>query len=137
MLSYVDAHLNETPDLEQLATFANLSKFHFHRIIRAYLNETLGNYINRIRLETAVKLLRYSSQPIYEIGYQVGYQTPSAFAKAVKKMFGVSPSQIRKNKNLIIAMSTKNIKHDFQLVQSFKTIQDIHVIFSTIKRQNW
>ena len=79
VLTYIDDHLNEIPELDKLAKIANLSKFHFHRIMKAFLNETLGNYINRIRLETAVKLLRYSSQPINEIAYRVGYHTPSAF----------------------------------------------------------
>jgi len=81
VLTHIDANLFETPELDKLAAIANLSKFHFHRIMKAFLNEPLGSYINRIRLETAVKLLRYSSQPINEIAYRVGYHTPSAFSK--------------------------------------------------------
>ena len=145
VLTYIDAHLNEKPDLDELAQIANLSKFHFHRIMKAFLNEPLGSYINRIRLETAVKLLRYSSQPINEIAYQVGYHTPSAFTKGFKKMFGVSPTHIRKHKNLIIEQSPKGSIHNFQLVESVKNIKDIPVIFQQSKgkigdnttKQNW
>ena len=132
-LTYIDAHLNETPELDKLAKIANLSKFHFHRIMKAYLNETLGSYINRIRLETAVKLLRYSAQPINEIAYRVGYHTPSAFTKGFKKLFGVSPTYIRKHKNLIIEPATQNVKNDFQLVETVKRIKDIQVIFQQSK----
>ena len=145
VLIYVDAHLDETPDLDKLASLANLSKFHFHRIMKAYLNETLGSYINRVRLETAVKLLRYSSQPINEIAYRVGYQTPSAFTKGFKKMFGVSPSYIRKHKNPIMEQKPNKLKSDFQLVETVKNIKDIHVIFQQSKgkvgdsstKKNW
>ena len=133
VLTYIDAHLNETPDLDKLAKIANLSKFHFHRIMRAFLNETLGSYINRIRLETAVKLLRYSAQPINEIAYRVGYQTPSAFTKGFKKLFGVSPTYIRKNKNQIIEQKPKNVMSEFQLVETVKIIKDIPVIFQQSK----
>jgi len=133
VLIYIDAHLDEAPDLDKLASLANLSKFHFHRIMKAYLNETLGSYINRIRLETAIKLLRYSSQQINEIAYRVGYQTPSAFTKGLKKMFGLSPTYIRKHKNLRMKQTSNNIENDFQLVETVKNIKDIHVIFQQSK----
>jgi len=133
VLTYIDANLNEKPELDKLAKIANLSKFHFHRIMTAFLNESLGSYVNRLRLETAVKLLRYSAQPVNEIAYRVGYQTPSAFTKGFKKMFGVSPTHIRKNKNLVLEPTTKNVKNDFQLVETVKYIKDIQVIFQQSK----
>ncbi len=133
VITYIDAHLDETPELDKLAKIANLSKFHFHRIMKGFLNETLGSYINRIRFETAVKLLRYSSQPINEIAYRVGYNTPSSFTKGFKKMFGVSPSYVRKHKNLIIERTNKNVENDFQLVETVKSMYDIQVIFQQSK----
>jgi len=133
VLTYIDANLNEKPDLDKLAEMAYISKFHFHRIMKAYLNEPLGTYINRIRLETAVKLLRYSKQPINEIVFQVGYVTPSAFTKGFKKMFGVSPTYIRKNKNLIINQKQSFEMQDFQLVKTIKSIQDFQVVFQQSK----
>ena len=146
VLTHIDSNLDEKQDLETLAEIANLSKFHFHKIMKAYLGETLGNYINRVRLETAIKLIRYSTQPIYEIAYQVGYETISAFNKAFKKRFGVSPTSFRKHKDQLI-IQHKNSSHmnDFQLVKSIKTIKDIPVIFQQSKgsignkvtQENW
>lgn len=133
VLTYIDAKLSEKPELDKLAEMAHLSKFHFHRIMRAYLDEALGTYINRLRLETAVKLLRYATQPIKEIAYQVGYDTPSAFSKGLKKMYGVSPSAIRKNKNLFVNQKTAGTMEDFQLVQTIKTIKNFEVIFQQSK----
>ena len=133
VLTYIDTNLDKKQDLDTLAGIANLSKFHFHKIMRAYLDETLGNYINRVRLETAVKLLRYSLQPINEIAYQVGYETPSAFNKGFKKLFGVSPTSIRKNKDLIIEQKNTTIMNDLQLVETIKNIKDIQVIFQQSK----
>ncbi len=133
VLTYIDANLDEKPELDKLAEIANLSKFHFHRIMKAFLNESLGSYINRIRLETALKLLRYSVQPVNEIAYQIGYDTPSAFGKGFKKMFGKSPTYFRKNKNWITNRKLKNDMNEFQLVESIKNIDDIHVIFQQSK----
>jgi len=133
VLTYIDTNLDEKPDLDKLAEMANLSKFHFHRIMRAFLDESLGSYINRIRLETAVKLLRYSAQPINDIAYQIGYDTPSAFSKGFKKMFGVSPTYIRKNKSLKNEQKNTAMINNFQLVETTKTIKDIQVIFQQSK----
>lgn len=129
VLSYIDANLSEKQELDKLAEMANLSKFHFHRIMKAHLEEALGNYINRIRLETAVKLLRYSAMPISEIAYQIGYETVSAFSKSFRKMYGVSPTSMRKQKELTIEKRNPTMNNNFQLVESIKKINDIHVIF--------
>ncbi len=129
VLTYIDNKLDEKQDLDTLAAIANLSKFHFHKIMKAYLNETLGNYINRLRLESAIKLLRYSNQPIYQIAYQVGFETVSAFNKSFKKRFGVSPTSIRKQK-IQASPEVKKIKmSEFQLVKTIKNINDIEVVF--------
>ena len=133
VLTYIDANLSEKAELDKLAEIANLSKFHFHRIMKAYLNEALGRYINRIRLETAAKLLRYSSQPINEIAYRVGYDTPSAFSKGFKKLFGLSPTAVRKQKDLIMDKEKSITTNDIQLVNSIKKINDIEVIFQQSK----
>ena len=145
VLTYIDGNLDEKQNLDTLAAIANLSKFHFHKIMRAYLDETLGNYINRVRLESAIKLLRYSSQPIYEIAYQVGYETVSAFNKGFKKRYGVSPTTIRKDKNQITTLNNDTNMSNFQLVKSIKNIKDIPVIFQQSKgsigdettKKNW
>lgn len=145
VLTYIDAHLNEKLELDKLAEIANLSKFHFHRIMKAFLGESLGSYINRVRLETTVKLLKYSVQPVNEIAYSVGYDTLSAFNKGFRKMFGVSPTYIRKHKNLLLEHKKAVAVNHFQLVETIKNIKDIHVIFQQSKgkigdettRTNW
>lgn len=133
VLTYIDANLGEKQELDTLAQIANLSKFHFHRIMKAHLNEPLGNYINRVRLETAVKLLRYSTQPVNEIGYQIGYETVSAFSKGFKKMFGVTPTSIRKQEGQLVDQKKKAMNYKYQLVESIKKIDDIQVIFQQSK----
>ncbi|MCU0369851.1 MAG: hypothetical protein MUC31_00405 [Bacteroidales bacterium] len=49
-------------DLEMLASLAHFSRFHFHKIMRAYLRESLGSYIIRVRLDTAASLLIHSTE---------------------------------------------------------------------------
>jgi len=98
VLLYIDNHLGEKIDLAKLADMAHFSPFHFHRIMKAYLNESIGSYIIRVRLETAATLLIFLDDPIGDIAWKVGYESPAAFGKAFQKRFGTSPSDYRQNR---------------------------------------
>ncbi len=97
VLNHIQEQLDQPLKLKNIAEFACFSTFHFHRIFMAYMGETLHEYIRRIRLEKAAHKLLYSFEPIGEVGFSVGYETPSAFAKAFKNHFAVSPKIFRKN----------------------------------------
>lgn len=107
VLDYINANLGEPLDLNMLAEMSNFSPYHFHRIMRAHLNESLGSYIVRIRLETAVRLIIYSEMPLNEISYKIGYEVPSSFTKAFKKRFNISPASYRETKKLNVFSENK------------------------------
>lgn len=98
VLVYINDHLDDKLDLEKLASLSNFSVFHFHRIIRAYLNEPLGAFVLRLKLDYSVRLLEFSDEPINEIAYKIGFEAPSSFNKSFKKRFGVSPVEFRRTK---------------------------------------
>ena len=114
IVDYINSHLAEEMNLAVLAEISNLSPFHFHRITRAFLNEPIGAYITRLRLEKGAEQLRFTSLPIQEIAYNVGYELPSSFSKAFKIWFNVSPIEFRNNKKFKI-MESKKTNHDLNL----------------------
>ena len=81
--------------LDTLASAAGFSPFHFHRIFAAFVGETLGEYIRRIKIINASHSLVNTKYSVTEIALSAGYETPAAFAKAFRKFYGVSPSQVR------------------------------------------
>ncbi len=133
VLKYIHFHLDEKLDLEKLASIAFVSKHHFHRLIKAYLGEPLGVYINRIKVETGAKLLKYSDNSITEIAYKIGYETPTSFNKSFKKQFGVSPSAFRKSPILPKTKSIKKANLKFDLIVDIETIQPILVLCNQSK----
>lgn len=134
VLEYIHDHLDEKIEVKTLADISHFSPFHFHRIARALLGEPIGAYINRVRLETAAKMVRYSKLSMEEIGYQIGYGTPSSLTKAFKQHFGITPSAYRKSKTLnlnianLMEATSLNIKKPKIL-----NVEDKNCIYVTLK----
>ena len=114
VVDYINNHIDEELDLQKLAEMSNLSTYHFHRIMKAFLGETLGAYIIRVRLETAVRLLRYTDLPVEQIAYSVGYEMPSSLSKSFKQFYDITPLEYRNNKNFVI-MKPVQLNPDLKL----------------------
>ena len=121
VIHYINNHLDENLDIEKLARLGNYSTYHFHRIMRAYLGESLGAFVVRLRLETAATLLSHSNEAINEIAFKVGYENPSSFNKAFKKRFEVSPAELRKNNEIFIKRESSKIK--FNAMENLKSLE--------------
>lgn len=133
VLTYINNHLDEKLDLEKIAEISLFSSFHFHRIMRAYLNESIGSYIIRIRIETAANLILNTSLPVSEIAFKVGYDSPSSFNKAFQKRFGTSPIDFknqRKNDIVINYIETTQTQKIMEIKATIKTIKEKKVIYT-------
>ena len=96
VLEHVDRHLDERLELESLARVANFSSFHFHRLFAAWMDETLGEYLRRRRLEVgALRLVAQPRLPVLQVALSVGFGSAEAFARAFKTRFGVTPTEWR------------------------------------------
>lgn len=88
--------LEQPVDIALLAKEAAFSFYHFHRIYRAIVGETVVETHRRLRLERAAGRLVYSRFSITRIALEAGYETPQAFTRAFKSRFIYSPSEYRK-----------------------------------------
>ncbi|WDV47776.1 GyrI-like domain-containing protein [Clostridiaceae bacterium M8S5] len=94
---YIEGNINEEFTLPKLATIANFSSYHFHRIFKEMTNETLFEYIQRVKLEKAAfTLLANKDKSIMDIALEYGFANQSSFAKAFKRYFNVNASIFRK-----------------------------------------
>ena len=99
VVDHIQGHLADSLDLEQLAAVACFSPFHFHRLFRAWMGETLQAFVHRLRLERAAQLLVFNRvRSISDIALECGFSSSSAFARAFKTGFGVSAGEWRKRK---------------------------------------
>ncbi|WP_419903091.1 AraC family transcriptional regulator [Kiloniella sp.] len=95
VLAYIRQNLDQDLDLPQLANISNFSPYHFHRIFRGMVGESLAVHVKRLRLERAASDLLYSQQSVTEAAFDAGFETLESFSRAFKKTFGVTPSRYR------------------------------------------
>ncbi len=91
-------HFAEEFSLDQLASQAGLSKFHFIRLFRAATEMSPSQYHIHLRLNAARKLLRETDKSVITVGLEVGYSNPSHFAQLFRRETGLSPSEYRRQR---------------------------------------
>ncbi len=97
VLDHIGQHLDEGLTLKSIASIGNYSAYHFHRLFRAYTDETLNGYITRKRLEKiAALLIRSRGLRVTELAYAYGFSGNAALTKTFKKYYGISPSAFKK-----------------------------------------
>jgi len=138
VLQYIHHNIDGDLSIKTLSDRFCVSVFHFHRIMKAALGEPLGSYIDRVRLETAVRLIRYSGEPLQQIALSIGYNDLSSFSKAFVKEFGLSPGEYRNDRSIIL-----NTHIDFRCDENLNIVTDVKpklinlsekkVLFVTIK----
>jgi AraC family transcriptional regulator len=96
VLEHIDRHLDEQLELQTLASVANFSSFHFHRLFTAWMGETLGDYVRRRRLEVAAqRLIAQPRLPVLQVALSIGFGSTEAFGRAFKARFGSAPTAWR------------------------------------------
>lgn len=94
--AFIDQHLSENISLDTMALQAGISKYHFIRVFKSVFGISPYKYQRRKQLELA-KYDLLSGEDILSTAIRYGYSDLSAFSKAFKKLFGLSPRAARKS----------------------------------------
>lgn len=94
--SYIDEHFTEDLTLEEVASMAGYSKYHFARIFKIYTNNSFYRYVNQHRIAMAEELLSNPEVSITQIAISCGFSTTSAFIRMFKQFNECTPSDFRK-----------------------------------------
>lgn len=95
-IDHIRADLTGDLSLEALARVANFSPYHFHRIFKSIVGQTVNTFIRRVRLQMAAsQLIHNPKKSITRISTDCGYSSPSSFARDFRQMYGMSGSQFR------------------------------------------
>ncbi|UCD83689.1 MAG: GyrI-like domain-containing protein [Deltaproteobacteria bacterium] len=96
VMDYIRLHTSDDLSLNVLAKVANFSPYHFHRIFKAIVGETLNDFTRRIRIEKASKMLVLNPRKtITEIAFECGFSSSATFSRSFREHFGASPTEWR------------------------------------------
>lgn len=93
VLSYINEHFREDLSVETLAERFYLSPYHFMRLFKAQTGTTVHAYVRQKRLMHAARLIR-EGVPAAKAAAESGFGDYSAFHRAFKESFGVSPGKM-------------------------------------------
>ena len=92
---YIYTFFDQNLSLEELAQVSCLSKFHFLRLFKIAFGETPHQFVTKVRVQQAKRLLRSGSLEIREIARQVGFENASSFSRLFYNQIGIYPTQFR------------------------------------------
>ena len=93
IVQYLDEHLSEDISHDVIAAKHRLHPGYLSRLFKQEMGENLSEYLLRIRIEKAARLLKEDRHKIGQIAGMVGYSTSSYFSVMFKKYVGCSPRE--------------------------------------------
>lgn len=97
-LLYIHSRFRENPTMVQVAQIAGFNKNYFSGLFHSVTGKTYKEYLNSLKLAHAKKLTLSSKISVTEICYAAGFNSLTNFLRAFKKLYGMSPVQMRKEK---------------------------------------
>lgn len=94
VIEYIHANLAKEITVEELATAASLSRFHFSRMFKAATGRSPSRFIGNLRLDLAKSLL-VAGKSIADVAHVCGFSSESNFARSFRRATGRTPGQYR------------------------------------------
>ncbi len=95
-IKFMDGEFKTNPSLKEIASKSNLAPNYFHRIFKQNFEITPYNYMLRLRMEYAVKLLTTTNKSVKEVAFESGYNNEFYFYRQFKKQYNYSPGRLKK-----------------------------------------
>lgn len=95
IVNRIESNLTEQIDIVKLAHSFRISPWHFQRLFKSWVGDTLGGYIRGRRLTRGAELLLQSERSIIDIAFEVGFNSHEAFSRSFKSYFSFTPKAFR------------------------------------------
>jgi transcriptional regulator GlxA family with amidase domain len=100
--NYIEQNSSERITVEELATSIGIGKRSLERRFKLATNNTVLEYMHRVKIEFAKRSFENSRKNINEVMFDVGYTDTKAFRSTFKKITGLSPVEYRNKYNKMV-----------------------------------
>lgn len=109
-ISYMEEHLLEEINYEDVARQVHTSSYEFHRAFSFLTGMTANAYIRNRRLSLAGREIVETDGKVTDIALKYGYETPESFTKAFSRFHGVAPKFAREESAKLVLFNPLVIK---------------------------
>lgn len=102
---YIEQNIEEKLTVDELAANVAVGRRSFERRFRQATNNSVLEYIQRIKIEAAKRSFETSRKNINEVMFNVGYTDTKAFRLTFKKITGLTPVEYRNKYNKMTALA--------------------------------
>lgn len=103
-LAMIEERIQEKLNVEVLAEGIHFSKYHYQRMFREAVGESVMGYVTRRRLALAAAELARTRCTILEIALRYGYDSHEGFTRSFKAHMGVTPAEYRKYHRFVVSV---------------------------------
>lgn len=96
VVRYIRANYSQELRLEMLANIFGYNSAYLGKVFHQYTGDNFNNYLDRIRITEAKRLLSTDEYKVYEVAEMVGYTNINYFHNKFKKYVGISPLNYKK-----------------------------------------
>jgi len=94
-IEYIEKHLNENINLNEIAKQSHFSEFHFHRLFSKSVGVSVMEYVRQRRLSEAARDLAGTDEKITDIAFKYQFSSEEAFSRSFKRLYTISPRAYR------------------------------------------
>lgn len=127
VLFAIHRDLSAPLDIAYLAGLAAYSDFHFQRVFKRCVGESVHQYIRRVRLEQAANLLLFNLDlTVLDIAQRCGFSSQPSFSQAFKAQFDLAPGQWRRMSQ-VSSGSMGHMLNDPAVARSWSCLQQVEL----------
>ena len=110
-IRFMDENLDQPLTLERIAQTMFVSRFHFARMFRLVTGESPMQYLRRLRVERAKRMMVRGDLTLSEIAAEVGFCDQSHFTRIFRQATGTTP---RRFQSIGATVGTRNVPGEYQ-----------------------
>lgn len=96
LVDYLTLYPEKTVSREEMCAMCGVSESTLRRLFKEQMGKTIYEFVRDTKMVYAANLLVTTNDSISEIGYQLGYESPSYFTKTFRENYGISPQEYRR-----------------------------------------
>lgn len=115
-IEFIEYHLDEEVDIDNLAKIASLSPFYYQRLFSRLVKKPVAEYVKLRRMAKATETLLQKDKRILDIALDLGFASHEHFSRTFKDTFGLTPDEYRKNPQTLNRMTKPELLLHYTLI---------------------